>query len=340
MTIDDLIRKSRDAEPFTRDEIVAMLSVPPDSADAYRLLAEGRRVSEEVTDGKAEIHGQFALNLAPCACNCLWCSFAKTNGIFQQEWRMEPAEAQRWALAFEEQGANAVLMMTTTEYPFSLFLDMVREVRGVLRPETILIGNVGDKTSRQAQQLRDAGLDGVYHARRFREGIDNGIDPDIRLKSIRSFQEAGLSVGTCVEPIGPEHGNDEIAELIEFTAALRPAFSGAARRIPIPGTAMAERGIISELRMAQCVAVTRICMPRATRGNCTHEPCTLGALGGATLFWAEVGANPRDDQEKTEENRGQSVAACCELYREAGWDVLTGVSEHFRRAPEPAMETR
>jgi biotin synthase len=99
---------------------------------------------------------------------------------------------------------------------------------------------------------------------------------------------------------------------------------------------LAERGIISELRMAQCVAATRMCMPRATRGNCTHEPCTRGALAGATLFWAEVGANPRDDQEKTEENRGKATGMCRELFREAGWAVLDGVSQHFRQAPVPA----
>ena len=87
--------------------------------------------------------------------------------------------------------------------------------------------------------------------------------------------------------------------------------------------------------MAQIVAVTRVAMPRATLGNCTHEPCTLGALAGATLFWAEVGANPRDDQENTEENRGKDLDVCREFYREAGWDVFEGPSRHFLQAPDP-----
>ena len=44
----------------------------------------------------------------------------------------------------------------------------------------------------------------------------------------------------------------------------------------------ASRGMISELRMAQIVAVTRLGVPRTVMGNCTHEPCTLGGLAGLT----------------------------------------------------------
>ena len=41
-------------------------------------------------------------------------------------------------------------------------------------------------------------------------------------------------MGTCVEPVGPEHTHEELAEMIRFTASFDPAFSGAARRISIP----------------------------------------------------------------------------------------------------------
>jgi biotin synthase len=239
------------------------------------------------------------------------------------------------ALGFERQGANAILSMTTSGYPFSLLLDMAKEIKKKLKPNTVLIANTSDKSIAQAQQMKEAGFEGVYHALRLREGIENEIEPAQRLASIRNFQTAGLWVGTCVEPIGPEHDNIEIAEMIQFTASLQPAFSGAARRIPIPGTAMAERGIISELRMAQCVAVTRIAMPRETRGNCTHEPCTLGTAAGANLLWAEMGANPRDDQERTEKNRGKDVQYCRDIYWESDWQVLDGPSMHYSSAPEP-----
>lgn len=335
MTIADIIKKSRDAENFTREELIRMLSYPAHSPESFALMSEARRISETVSDGKAEIHGQFALDLAPCACNCGWCSFAKTNNVFKDQRRISSEEAVEMALGFERHGANAVLVMTTAGYPLGLLLDMAKEIKKNLKPDTVFIANTSDRTLSQAQQMKEAGFDGVYHALRLREGIENEVEPAQRLASIRHFQAAGLWVGTCVEPIGPEHSNSEIAEMIQFTASIRPAFSGAARRIPIPKTAMAERGMISELRMAQCVAVTRLAMPRETRGNCTHEPCTLGTAAGATLLWAEMGANPRDDQEKTEKNRGKDVQYCTDIYRESDWRVLDGPSMHFRSAPAP-----
>lgn len=122
--------------------------------------------------------------------------------------------------------------------------------------------------------------------------------------------------------------------MIEFTASFNPAYSGAARRIAIPGTKLAKRGTISELRMAQIVAVTRLGTPRTVIGNCTHEPCTLGAIAGANLFWAEVGANPRDIKAKTEEGRGETVPGCRSIFQESHWDLWWGPSRYYNRGHE------
>ncbi len=340
MNVDRLIEKSRGAEWFVKDEIVEMLAYPPASWEAAALMAEARRVSAEVAENKVEIHGQFALDLAPCGRNCDWCSFAAHNEVFNSQWQLPAEDAVAFALKFEAEGANAVLTMTTADYPFGKLLDIARDIRRHIKPETPLIANTGDTTLTQAKQMKDAGFDGVYHAVRLDEGRRNRIEPRKRLDTIRNHQEAGLWVGTCVEPVGPEHTNDELAEMILFTASISPAFSGAARRIPVPNTSLAEYGIISELRMAQIVAATRLAMPRITRGNCTHEPCTLGAVAGANLFWAEIGANPRDDQEKTEQNRGKDVEKCREIYWETGCEVLSGPSRHFTQAPMPIAPSR
>ena len=198
-----------------------------------------------------------------------------------------------------------------------------------LRPETTLIANVGDQSLKNAVKLKEGGFSGVYHAIRLREGIDTGLSVEKRKQSIINFKEAGLEVGTCVEPVGPEHTDEELAEMIEFTASFNPSYSGAARRIPIPGTEISKRGVISELRMAQIVAVTRLGMPRTVMGNCTHEPCTLGAVSGANLFWAEIGANPRDIVEKTEEGRGETIRSCSAIFQESNWGLWSGPSRYY-----------
>ena len=329
MHTEELIRKSRSGDLLSGEELVYLLGLAPDSVENYMVMAEATRLSKELSGGKAEVHAQFAINLAPCPCNCLFCSFAKINGIFNEETELAPEDAVGYARQFEIDGANAVYMMSTAKYPFERFIEMSKEVRKNLKPETSLIANIGDQTLKNAVKLKEAGFSGVYHAVRLREGKDTTLLVEKRKESIRNFKEAGLEVGTCVEPVGPEHTNEELAEMIEFTASFNPSYSGSARRIPIPGTVMAKRGIINEMRMAQIVAVTRLGMPRSVMGHCTHEPCTLGAISGANLFWAEVGANPRDIEEKTEEGRGETVGSCQSIFRESNWDLWSGESRYY-----------
>ncbi len=332
MNFDDLLRQSRDAEPFSQKQLEWMLALPPDSAETYQLMCEAKRISRELTGDKMEVHAQFALNLAPCPKNCKYCSFAAVNKVFTEPIELTLEEVQDSALLLEEQGAAAVYMMATANYPFERIMEMGREVRARLKQETVLVANIGDQDLPSAKQMVEAGFNGVYHALRLREGIDTAIKPELRHKSFAAFKEAGLSIGTCVEPVGPEHANAEIAERILFTGSLDPAYSGAARRISIPGTEMAIKyGMISELRMSQIVAVTRLGLPRSVLGNCTHEPCTIGAAAGANLFWAEIGANPRDIKEKTEEGRGFTVDKCRELFWEAGCGVLDGPSVYYQK---------
>jgi biotin synthase len=329
MHIEELIKKSQSGDVLSGKELVYLLGLAPDSVETYMVMAEATRLSKELSGAKAEVHAQFAVNLAPCAYDCLFCSFAKINGVFSEATELTQEEAMAYARQFEIDGANAVFMMSTAKYPFERFIELAKEVRKNLKPETTLIANVGDQTLKNAVKLKEAGFSGVYHAIRLREGKDTSLSVEKRKKSISNFKEAGLEVGTCVEPVGPEHTNEELAEMIELTASFNPSYSGAARRIPIPGTTIAKRGVISEMRMAQVVAVTRLGMPRSVMGNCTHEPCSLGAISGANLFWAEVGANPRDIEEKTEEGRGETVNSCKSIFKESYWDVWSGPSRYY-----------
>ena len=70
-----------------------MLGYPSDSRESYYLMAEANRISKELTGSKAEIHFQMALNRGPCPCNCVFCSFARINGVFEEETVLTPEQA-------------------------------------------------------------------------------------------------------------------------------------------------------------------------------------------------------------------------------------------------------
>jgi biotin synthase len=158
------------------------------------------------------------------------------------------------------------------------------------------------------------------------EGRATNIAHETRISTVKAARDAGLLIGTCVEPIGPEHSIEEIAEKTIIARDMNPCYSGAMRRISIPRSEMERFGMISEYRMAYFVAVVRLAMGRDVIGNCTHEPNVLGATTGANLFWAEVGTNPRDTEVDTSKGRGSDVKSCIKMFEEADFEMVRGPS--------------
>ena len=130
MEIHDIIKKSRNSEQFSREEVVAMLALPADSLNSYVLMGEAARISREVSANRAEIHAQLALNLAPCPKDCLFCSFAVENGIFSTSTVASPEDAVRQARQLESDGANALYIMAIATFDIGQYLEMSKETGG------------------------------------------------------------------------------------------------------------------------------------------------------------------------------------------------------------------
>jgi len=325
----DIIEKAVDGGELTGEEIAELFDVPLFTPESARIQVAAHKLSHDACGGKAEVHAQIGLNLAPCPRDCQFCAFAACNGVFTEASEVPVEQAVAEALTFERDGANAIFLMGTANYPMSRFLEVAQEVRKALKPESVLVANVGDFDAKGAEQLKEAGLSGIYHAVRMGEGVVTKLDPQRRTETIRHAHEAGLCVGTCVEPVGPEHTTAELVEKTLITLQAQPVYSGSARRIPIPGTAMAKLGIVSEARMAHILAVVRLAVGVGVPGNCTHEPSIIGAAAGATLLWAEVGSNPRDSHAETKGAHGMTVRQCQTILHEAEWQVLDGPSRMY-----------
>lgn len=329
--IDGIIAKSLQGEAICPDELAFLFEVPLFSEDSAKILAASRKKSEQACGGMAEVHAQVGLNIAPCPRNCAFCAFAEKNKVFSAISELSAADAVAAARRFEEDGANAVYVMATADYPFAKYIEISREIRRNLQPDTVLVANVGDFDLKQAWMLKDVGYAGIYHAVRFGEGRVTSLSVEQRLLTMRNAREAGLIVGTCVEPVGPEHTVEELVEKTIMTREAFPCFSGAARRIPIPGTELAPYGIVSEARMAHTLAVVRLAVGSDVPGNCTHEPNVIGVAAGANLLWAESGSNPRDTEKQTEGKRGMTVKDCVKVFTEGEWMVLRGPSRFYAR---------
>lgn len=322
--IKEYLNKAEAGGELSKPEIQALFSVPVLSEEYFRILWAARSVSAEAAQGLAEVHAQVGINSGPCPRNCAFCSFASCHGIFKTNTVLGLEEVIERCDHFKRAGANAIYLMMTANFNFAEFLKIGREVRSALGPEAVLLANTGDFGREGAEALRQAGFQGIYHAVRLGEGKVTLIKPEIRWRTIRAAKEEGLVIATCVEPVGREHSIEELAEMTLLTRDMGPIFSGAARRIPIPGTELASEGIVSEAEMALILAVVRLAIGYDVPLNCTHEPNGMGVLAGANILWVEEGSNPRDVQKQT--SRGYSVEGCQTILKEAHWKVAEGPS--------------
>lgn len=322
--IRQIVDKAIDGGEITAPELKALFGVHYLSEESYLIQYASRKMSASASQGKAEVHAQVGLNVGSCPKNCEFCSFATVNKVFDKASQRSVEEVVESCMTFENDGANAIYLMATATYRFNDFLIVGREVKKALKMEVPLIANVGDFEEEEAKALKKAGFTGIYHAVRLGEGVVTHIDPQRRLRTIAYAQKAGLKVGTCLEPVGPEHTLDELVEKTFLTRDMHPGYSGAGRRVNIPGSPLEKHGSLNYGQMAHLLAAVRLTLGYGIVGNCTHEPNKIGAMAGANLLWAEAGSNPRDTKESTV--RGCTVKKTQEIFEEAGWEVLEGPS--------------
>lgn len=326
--IKKIVEKARAGALITPEEIATLLNVPLMSEESFYIQYAARQMSEEVA-GKAEVHGQVGVNCGPCPKNCAFCSFAVSNKVFPRQQVEDMDKIIEQAQSLEKSGANAVYLMATATMKLDEFIKIGKVVHAELDPETILVANIGDFDYQGGLALKEAGFAGIYHAVRLGEGQVTQLEVKERLATFRAAKEVGLKLGTCLEPVGPEHTIEELIEKILILREAKPVFGGSARRIPIPDTVLAPYGITSEARMGLILGVVRLAMGKEIPGNCTHEPNVHGAVVGASLLWAEAGPNPRDTVEHTETSRGFDVTKCQTIFEEAEWPILDGPSRFF-----------
>ena len=80
-----------------------------------------------------------------------------------------------------------------------------------------------------------------------------------RKATLAAVRDSDLKLAHLVEPVGPEHTDDEIADVLMAALSNGAALSGAMARINVKGTPFESHDPLPDLRLAQIVAITRIC---------------------------------------------------------------------------------
>ncbi|MCB6993586.1 radical SAM protein [bacterium 210820-DFI.6.37] len=322
MDIQKLLKEASERD-LTKKEAVRLLEIDNKSDEFYELIKTANRMTREEYKNKAYIFSQIGLNANPCSKNCKFCSMAESNYMVEGEFRktMEDIDdIKETVRKLVEAGTHDVFLMTTADYPVDEFMRIGREVNKILPEGIRLVANIGDFDIDTADSLKTAGFTGAYHIRRLGEGKDTDIDPKRRVKTLEAIKDAGLELYYCVEPIGPEHTYEELADEMLRAREYGVKAMAVMRRIPVPGTPMEEKGMITACELTKVEAVTRL-VTKPSRSMNAHEVTPMTLISGVNQLYAEVGANPRDNVGDTADNRGYGVARTVELMKDAEFEM-------------------
>ncbi|MEL7610547.1 MAG: hypothetical protein AAGU74_13730 [Bacillota bacterium] len=307
--------------PLNREECKYLLCLDETGFEAGLLRAAAMGVIRGKNDNSAIILGQIGVDILPCPGGCKFCTFGDGHTKFTPSRLGEEELSEKMAQFCKYDDLYGLYLMTMHEYDLEHYLKIIALAKGMAPRTTQIWANVGDSPLEAFQEMRKAGVTGVYHVCRIGEGADTNLKPEDRKQTMRNALDAGLELYTCCEPIGPEHTVDQLVDNIFIGIEMGITQHAAMRRVAVKGAPLAKYGQISELRLAQIVAAIALCsttVPTMAYMG-VHEPNPLSYAAGANIITAESGANPRDCEGDTSKNRGMDMAACRRMLYECGF---------------------
>ncbi|MCR5845742.1 MAG: hypothetical protein K6G78_04155 [bacterium] len=308
----------------TQEECVKLLSYDPASPEACAMRGAADGLMRNRTGNAAVLFAQIGVSCHPCPANCSFCAFAQEY-TQMPAFKMSDEDIVAATESFTQDGdLFGLWIMAMADYDVDEYCRIIKLVRETAPSVTNIYSNVGDSSLEDFLKMKEAGIDGVYHICRLGEGEVTNLDPKARMQTIQNAIDAGLDVLNAVEPIGPEHTPEQIAEQIMLMRKTDPIQTGVMKRINVPGTPFEGTGEISHYRLAQIAAVQVLAHADVEKlpwiGH--HEPCEACYVSGTNLITAETGVNPRDTAEETSASRGMDLTDCRIMLYEAGFTKL------------------
>lgn len=303
-----------------RETIIKMLELDPGSEEAAYLRSCAARVAHFASGNKCGISGAIGVDLCSCDMNCKFCSFGTEWGLVTDEIIYTKDQIIEMAREYVEAGVTTLTLRSTEFYDLNTLTEWLHDIREQVPGDYLINLNVGEMTPAMAEAAYQAGATCAYHVVRMREGVDTPFDPALRERTIRAITESPLRWGTCVEPIGIEHTNEELADKILYDMSLHPYGMGVMFRVNVPGTPFEGMDPVPKDRMLQILATVRIAVGSSIRSIGCHPALPEALYSGGCGFTVERGANPRDTEFNETVWRGFTVEEACEKIREAGFE--------------------
>ena len=170
--VDRCFEVSARKEDISRDDIIRMLGVSPDSEECEYLGSRARELAAIKSKDKATLGTPFGVDYVPCDASCRFCSFGTRWGLMEGQSYHIPVEdiismmKERIAA-----GYTGFTIRTTEFYPVDKLCEMARRIREEVPGDYRLGVNTGELTLEGCIRLKEAGYNSAYHTLHLREGI-------------------------------------------------------------------------------------------------------------------------------------------------------------------------
>ena len=315
-----LIERCESGELLAKEEAILVLHKGLQGEQLDRVYAAADRRTRKYWKNRGRIWTAIGVDSAPCARNCKFCSLGADWGVYKEPHELTVDEVLKHVRLMIPYRPDWITLRTTQDYGIEKLCSLVREIRKITPPEIGIVVNTGEFGPEEAVKLKQAGVDVAYHTIRLREGCDTGLSVEDRIKTLKAMQKAGLRMAALVEPLGPEHTDEEI---VEAAFRLKPydiKLGGVMARVPVPGTPLYELGQVSEERQTRVIAMTRLIYGPEVDAICIHPPIPAALKAGANTVVVECGAIPRDQDTAETLWRDFGIPAANQLFCEQGFN--------------------
>ena len=317
----EVLEKVLSGAPLNREDIIYLLNLPSDSREVEALGEYARGISRDYAGNKGKIWAAIGLDYTNCKMNCSFCSLGEKWNKVDRTYELTENEVMRISDKYIESGVDFFVLRTTEFYDFEKLRNYVEKLSPKIDDDTVFIVNTGDDNSRRAEELKKAGADMIYQAIRLREGIDTNFDFSNRVETLDIVRKSGCSLSQYLEPVGPEHSSEEIADRIIGMVDEHTEVGGVMKRVSVEGTPKFEFGDLDDDRIAQNTAVLRIYAKDRIKDIVIHPYCEKALDYGANVLVVDIGAIPRSSSIELEEWDGLDVDKARELLKKAGYSA-------------------
>jgi biotin synthase len=301
--------------------LIELLELDSASKEASYLGEKARELAGKVVDNKGKIWASIGIDYQTCPMNCDFCSFGEEWNIFEGRHEWTDEEVVEQVEKYVSEGASWITLRTTQYYGIDRLNILAEKVRKEVPGDYGLVANTGEFGKLKAKEMKEAGIDTVYHTLRLGEGKDTKFNIEDRLATLSSVSDADLDLAYLVEPIGPEHSNEEIVKIFKTGLDHGALLTGAMARVLIKGTPLEEKGELSPERLAQIIAVTRLGAGTNAPDICVHPPGRQAMEWGANVVVVETGAVPRAEKECCGDWDKFDSKKARKWFEEAGYDL-------------------